>query len=170
MQFLEGYLRALFGGDAESLNLLQILARTAVIYLFGIALVRIGKSRFIGRHTAFDTVLAIVIGSLLSRAVTETGLFYKLLLSCLLLVSLHWLFSRIAAYSDHFGASIKGAERIIIKDGEVKKEALRQSHLSQNDLLQALRLNAHLGDPGKVKEARLERNGDISVILREEDS
>lgn len=160
-------LRGLFGLNGEELNLTQFLLRTLVIYLVGIALVHLGKSRFLGKLTAFDAILAIVLGSMLSRAVSQAEYFIETLLACLLLVLLHWLFSRIAAYSDSFGAIFKGSPRQLVRDGVLDETALKQSHLSKTDLLQALRLNAHTEDLGHVKHAYLERNGDISLVLRQ---
>jgi uncharacterized membrane protein YcaP (DUF421 family) len=82
-------LRELIGLNAENLTLTQVLLRTVVIYLVGIGLVHIGKSRFLGKLAAFDAVLAIVLGSMLSRAVSEAEYFIEMLLACLLLVLIH---------------------------------------------------------------------------------
>jgi uncharacterized membrane protein YcaP (DUF421 family) len=43
---------------------------------------------------------------------------------------------------------------------------MRRKSLSQRDLEQALRLKASLENCEQVKEARFERNGDISVIKK----
>jgi uncharacterized membrane protein YcaP (DUF421 family) len=134
----------------------------------GIALVRIGKKRFLGKIAAFDTVLSIVIGSLLSRAITDTDYFLKILAACLLLILMHRVFSLIATYSDNFGDLIKGYDRVIVKDGKLLPDAMRKSNLSEHDVLQSLRLNAQTEDVSKIKIARIERNGDISVIMEEE--
>jgi uncharacterized membrane protein YcaP (DUF421 family) len=61
-----------FGGDSPTpdLSLGQIAARAAVVYLVGLAVVRLGKSRLIGRVTAVDVLLGFILGSLLSRGIT----------------------------------------------------------------------------------------------------
>lgn len=161
-------LKAVLGIGAEELSLGHVLARCVVIYLSGIVLVRIGKKRFIGKMTAFDTIIAIIIGSLLSRAITQADQFGKVLAACLLLIGLHRLFSFVAAYSDRFGTWIKGHDRVLVKDGEILWKAMRRSHLSEQDLMQTLRLNGKTADVAKVKTARLERNGDVSVILKDD--
>ncbi len=45
---------------------------------------------------------------------------------------------------------------------------MRRANISKNDLLSVLRENGRVDSPGQVKEARLERSGNISVIRREE--
>ncbi len=64
MQSLLGVLKSLVGIGADELSVFQILVRCVLIYVIGIALVRMGKKRFLGKIAAFDTVLAIIIGSL----------------------------------------------------------------------------------------------------------
>ena len=51
--------RALFGGDAPESPLAwgQIAARCALIYIAGLLLVRLGKSRLLSRTTALDLIL-----------------------------------------------------------------------------------------------------------------
>ncbi len=117
--------------------------------------------------SAFDIIIAIIIGSLLSRAITHEDLFFPCLAACLLLILLHRLFAFIALHSDYFGDLIKGNDRIIIENGEILWETMRKSHLSKQDLRQTMRLNASLTDVSKIKIARLERNGDISVIMKD---
>ncbi len=162
------YFKTLLGLETDQLSIWQILVRGVMIYIIGIALVRIGKKRFLGKIAAFDTILAIIIGSLLSRTLTETDYFLEILAACLLLILLHRFFSFIAAYSDIFGNWIKGHERVIPKDGELLREAMKKSSLSEQDVLQSLRQNARTDDVRKIKTARLERSGDISVVMKEE--
>lgn len=167
MEDITGFFDSLLGLSADSLGVEHILLRCLLIYILGIVLVRIGNKRFIGKMTAFDMIIAIIIGSLLSRAITTTENFFALLASCLLLILLHRLFSRIAARSDNFGDWIKGHERVVVEDGEILWDAMKKSNLSEQDLMQTIRLNARVGEVSKVKIARPERNGDISIILKE---
>ncbi|HEY9184804.1 MAG TPA: YetF domain-containing protein [Salegentibacter sp.] len=157
---------SIFGVEADKLKTIHVLSRTAVIYIVGIALVRIGNKRFVGKMTAFDFILAIIIGSLLSRAITRSDLFLNLILASLLLILIHWFFSILSVKFTRFGDLIKGTEKIIVKNGEIKWEALKSSNLSEQDLIQSLRLNTNSGDITKVKIARLERNGEISFIFK----
>lgn len=170
MESIISTFNSILGLDTGELSIGNILARSTLIYVIGIALVRIGKKRFIGKMTAFDTIIAIVIGSLLSKAITNKDMFFETLGACLLLILLHRLFSLIATYSDTFGNWIKGHDRVVVKDGEIIWTALRKSNLSKQDLMQTIRLNAKTSNVSNVKIARLERNGDISVILKDDRS
>jgi len=79
MEIILSFFKSMLGIGVDELSIQQILVRCIVIYIIGIALVRFGKKRFIGKMSAFDTILAIIIGSLLSRAITETDLLLQIL-------------------------------------------------------------------------------------------
>lgn len=159
----------LFGIDAESISIPQMLARTFVVFFYGIFLVRIGKKRFVGKMTAFDFILAITIGSLLSRSITKESYFLEILAASFLIVLLHRLMSYLTSHFEHFGNLIKGKEKILIEEGEIDWAQMKRSDLSENDLLQALRLKTNSSDFSKVKSCYLERSGDISFILKKDE-
>jgi uncharacterized membrane protein YcaP (DUF421 family) len=83
---------------------------------------------------------------------------------------LHWLFAVIAFRNDNFATLVKRKERVLIRDGEIQWSAMRMSHIGERDLLGALRSEANVTHPSEVQEARLERNGEISVIKRDRSS
>ncbi|HYE64599.1 MAG TPA: YetF domain-containing protein, partial [Pyrinomonadaceae bacterium] len=95
--------------------------------------------------------------------------FFPTLGAGFVLVVLHWLLAVLSFYSDGFGAAVKGHERTLIRAGEIQWDNMRQSHLSEKDLLEALRLNAKVTDPCEVEVAHFERNGEISAIPRRRD-
>jgi uncharacterized membrane protein YcaP (DUF421 family) len=156
--------------DVKELTLAQMALRALIIYMAGVALVRLGKKRFLGKNTAFDVLLAIMLGSLLARAINGSAPFFETLGAAFVLVSLHWLFAAGAFHSERFSRLIEGTARTIIRDGEMQEEVMRKSQITEQDLLEALRSNAHLTDPQEVQVAYLERSGDISIIPRKNES
>ncbi|WP_410216908.1 DUF421 domain-containing protein [Paracoccus sp. (in: a-proteobacteria)] len=118
--------------------------------------------------TAFDVILGIMLGSVVSRAISGQPPFVPTLCAAVDLVALPWLLSRIAFRWSPFGTLIKGRTWILVQDGKVDWEPMSRSNLSRADLLGAFRLKASITDWTSVKEARLERNGEISVIQRKD--
>lgn len=162
-EFAQGISYAL-GLNVEDLNVWQMALRALVVYVVALSIVRVGEKRLLGRSTAFDFILAIILGSVVSRAINGGAPFFPTLVAGALLVGVHWLFAWLAFRSDRFGTLIKGSPRILVKDGEILWDATGKSHISRQDLLGALRTEAGIDDPAKVKVARLERSGDISAI------
>ncbi len=158
------------GIDTDDLSFTQMAARALVVYLAGLVMVRLGEKRFLGKSTAFDVLLGIILGSVVSRGINGSAAFFPTLLAGFILVGLHWLFAVIAFRSNRFGNLFKGHTRTLIREGEIQWDAMGKSHISRDDLLGALRSNGNVEDPEEVKAARLERSGEISVIKRREPS
>ena len=144
----------------------QMALRALFVYGAGLAIVRIAKKRFMGQHSAFDGVLAVILGSVLSRAINGTSAVFESIVACLILVGAHWLTGWGAYRSHTFGDLVKGGETELVHDGRVRQEAMRHHHISKHDLEEAMRLNGQTTDVEEVQTAWLERNGDISVIKR----
>lgn len=159
-------IRWALGLEAENLNVWQMTLRAIVVYVAAVLMIRVGEKRFMGKNTAFDVILGIVFGSVVSRAITGNAPFFPTLGAGFMLVCLHWLFAALAFRSDRFGSLVKGRARVLIQNGEVQQENMRKSHISEKDLREALRVHGKITDPAEAESAHFERSGDISVIPR----
>lgn len=166
LQDLWEQLQAQFGlgAYAQSAGPLQAALRTVLVYVSALALVRLGSKRFLSQATAFDVIVAIMLGSIMSRAVDSSSPFLPTLLVAGVLVGLHWLFALLAYHTSWFGSLVKGERVQLIKDGEIQEDGMRRGSITEDDLKQALRTQTRQTDPAKVKLAYLERNGEISII------
>ncbi len=159
-------LNRVLGLDAPELAWWQMMIRALVVYVLVIVLVRLGNKRFMAKGTAFDLVLVIILGSVASRAITGNAPFFGALAAALALVGLHWVFAALAFHFDRLGGWLKGQPRLLVQNGELQWQALRHSHITEKDILEALRTQTEGTDLSPVKEAWLERNGEISFVLR----
>jgi uncharacterized membrane protein YcaP (DUF421 family) len=153
------------GQEAKELAFWQMGLRAIFMYMATLLIVRMGKKRFMGRATAFDLIVGIMLGSIASRAITGNAPLFPTLAAAAMIMALHWIFSAIAVRWHWFGRLIKGRSTLLIKDGEVDEDALCGAHMTSRDLAEALR-EAGIVDLRKVAEARLERGGQMSVIRR----
>jgi uncharacterized membrane protein YcaP (DUF421 family) len=152
--------------DAKDLTFLQISLRGIVVFLTSIVMLRVSDKRFLPKKTAFDAILAFILASMLARAVNGTAAFFPTLGGGFVLVLLHRLLAAIAFRWRAFGRLIKGTDEIMIKDGQIVHDALRQDNFTEEDLLEEIRLNGNVGLPEEIKEARMERSGEISVVKK----
>lgn len=152
------------GLDVADVSALQMALRTVLIYAATLAIVRVGSKRFLSQATAFDAIVAIMLGSIMSRAINGSAPLLPTIAAGIILVGLHWLIAAIAYSSDWFGFLVKGEPVLLIKDGRLNERGLRGSSISHRDLEEALRIESHVTEPEKVQLAYLERNGGISVI------
>ena len=155
-----------FGGDSpeKPLSLAQMAARAGVVYMMGLLLVRIGKSRFHGRPSAIDMVLGFVLGSLLSRAITGSASVSGTFVAAAVLVSVHWVATAAACRSHRIGDLVKGHSKLVVQDGRFLHAAMLSSHISEHDIYEAMHLAANIDDLSLVKAAYKERSGQISIV------
>ncbi|HEX8352004.1 MAG TPA: YetF domain-containing protein [Pyrinomonadaceae bacterium] len=151
--------------EGKDLGVSHVALRAAVVFVISIGMLKLGDKRFMGKSTALDVFLGIVFGSTVSRAITGNAPFFPALAGSLVLVLLHWLFAAVAFRSHGFGKLVKGNNRLLVRDGEIQWDAMRKAHVTVSDLEEALRSNGEEPDVKRVKEAHLERNGDVSVIM-----
>lgn len=155
------------GLEGKHLTATQMALRAAVVFVASIAMLKVGDKRFMGKNTALDVFLGIVFGSTVSRAITGNAPFGPTLAAALVLVLLHWLFAAVAFRSQLFGKLVKGRNSLLVLGGEIQWNAMRKTHVTTHDLEEALRREGKQPDVSRIKEANLERNGDISLIMRD---
>src|SRR3982751_5582614 len=114
MTHLADALTFLFGGDfppsdpPQHLAIHQAMARGVFIYLVVLAIIRLGKSRSIGRISPLDVLLDFILGSLVSRGITGHASLSGTAASSAALVAVHWLLTLLACRWHWFGNLVKG--------------------------------------------------------------
>ncbi len=156
------------GLENKDINVGQMSLRALVVFVLAIAMIRIGHKRFMGKNTALDVLLGIVFGSMVSRAITGNAPFLPTIVASFVLVLLHWVLSAIAFRLPGFGTLVKGHDNVIVRDGEILWEEMRKAHLTEHDLQEAMRNQGKQPDVSQVALAHLERNGDISILMRKD--
>jgi uncharacterized membrane protein YcaP (DUF421 family) len=152
------------GRDVGDVDAGQMALRAVAVYVLTLAIVRLGSKRFLGKGTAFDVVVGIMLGSVMSRAINGSAPFVPTLAAGAVLVGAHWLLAVLAFRVSWVGSLVKGSPVPLIEGGEVREAGLRRGSVSRQDLEQALRTQTGRTDPGEIELAYLERDGTISVV------
>jgi len=163
-------LRWAFGLDTvqpRDYHALQACLRALVVYGGGLVILRLGERRSLRRGGTFDVVLGFILGSVLSRAINGPATILPTLTVTALLVALHRLIAAAALHSHRFGSLVKGEADLLVEDGRLHLDVMRRFGISQRDLEEGLRLH-EIRRPEDVREAWIERNGDISAVPRKE--
>jgi uncharacterized membrane protein YcaP (DUF421 family) len=154
----------LLGTGKDDLNAAEMAVRAFVTFTLTIAILRLGDKRIFGKGTLFDTVVAIMIGSIMSRAITGQAPLYATWVAGGVLIALHWLVAFLSYRVSWFGPLVKGNPVQLVDDGEVLEDRMREGAVTRNDLDQALRSQGNPPDPSSIESAYLERDGSISVV------
>jgi uncharacterized membrane protein YcaP (DUF421 family) len=161
-------LGAAFGLHTEpkDFTLLQVSLRSIVTYGAGLIILRLSRNRFLARESAFDVLLAFILGSVLSRAINGSSPFLLSIAATVLLVAIHQVLAWLSFRSPHLERLLDGTPGTIVRDGKLLEPTARHHLLSTPNITEALRLKAHLKELSQVEEARVEVNGEISFIPR----
>jgi uncharacterized membrane protein YcaP (DUF421 family) len=169
MNALQNFFLVLLGPDGKptELTMLHISLRCFLIFLIGLALVRIGDRRSLAEKTAFDAIFIVLLGSMLSRAINGSAPFFTTIAGAIALMVIHRIFA-FSAYKSHaFGKLIKGRPRTLVRNGEIDWKEMKHALVSKHDFEEDLRLDAKTENVSDIKLAVLERSGDISFIKKE---
>jgi uncharacterized membrane protein YcaP (DUF421 family) len=153
--------------DANELGFRHMALRSVIVFVFAVMLARLGARRFLAHNAGFDIMVAIILGSVLSRGINGQSAFFPTLGASAVLVALHAVMASMAFRWHGFSQLVKGRPTVLLKDGKIDRRGLAQCKITDHDLEENLRLHGNTCDPSKIAEARLERNGEVSVVKKE---
>ena len=159
------FMRALIGPDNGETTTGQLCARAVIVLVVGIAYIRIAGRRTFSQGSPLDIVVAVIVGSNLSRAMTGRSQFLEGLAATLLLVVLHRALAMATMRWTWLADIVKGKPAVLIREGALQHKTMWRHAVSQADLTEALR-HEQVDDPKAVRQATLENSGKISVVRR----
>ncbi len=153
----------LIGDGSHGIVWWQMSIRAIFIFIYGLVLIRLFGRRAFGKQNPLDIVLAIIIGSDLSRALTGNARFLPTLAATAVIVLVFWAFEHLAARSHMFSWLMKGEPVRLIRDGRFNAAAMRRSGVSFSDIEEAGR-NSGIASLQGVEQAVYERSGKINTL------
>ena len=84
-----------------------------------------------------------------------------------MLVWLHSLLATLSYRSHWFGRLVKGQPDVLVENGKTNPEKMRTNKISEHDLLEEARLNGQVLEVTAIRQATIERNGQVSVVSTE---
>src|SRR5213595_2478414 len=120
--------------------LVEIAARTAVIYGVVLIGVRISGKREVGQMTPFDLTLLLLISNCVQNAMTgpDTSLIGGIAAAITLLL-LNYLVAEVSGTNRRFRKLVQGQPTLLIHDGEIITAHMAKEHVSMDELERSLR-------------------------------
>ena len=150
--------------NGKELSAWAMMVRAVFVFVAWLILVRLTDRRMLGRYSAFDTVVGVMIGALLGRTINGGASLWATLLAVITIITVHWLLALVTHRSHAWGRLLKGKTQELVSDGEINWRAMKKNLITQNDLEEMLRIHSQMGTAAEVRVAILERNGQISSI------
>ena len=148
--------------------MILIFARTIIIYILVLIVMRFMGKREIGQMQPFEFVIAIMIADLAATPMGEIGIpiLYGII-PILSLLMMHVIISVINLKSIKLRGILCGKPTILIYRGKIDEMAMVKENFTINELQERLRVN-NVTNLGDVEFAILETSGQISVVLKPE--
>jgi uncharacterized membrane protein YcaP (DUF421 family) len=133
------------------------------------AILRSGGKRTVAQGTAFDFVLALVLGDFVDDVIFAEVSPARFAVAVVTLALVHAVLAVVQRRSEAVARWIDGTRTLLLRDGRPQDDGLRRERVSPRALEELLRLQG-LGREGwdDVAEAWLEVNGELSVVRRPE--
>jgi len=153
-------------GEGKDLTALQMSARAIVVYFIAMALIRISGKRTFAKKTGFDTIMQIIFGAVLSRAVVGASPFMATMGACLAMVLLHRALAWLIIKNKRIEHFFKGDREVLFENGEIKQDKLNSSLMTKDDLMSDVRLKANIDNYDEVETIYRENTGELSVVKK----
>jgi len=148
--------------------LVEIAARTAVIYGVVLIGVRLSGKREVGQMTPFDLTLLLLISNAVQNAMTgsDSSLIGGVVAASTLLI-LNYVVAELSGANRRFRKFVQGQPSLLVHDGEVISAHLAKEHVSMDELQRAMREHG-ICSYHDVALAVLEVDGSISFLKYDE--
>ncbi len=149
---------------------MSTLVHAVVGYFYLLLTIRIMARRPGAQLTLYEFVLVFLVGGIIILTTVGND---KSVTNCVMAIIticlLHRLVSAVTQRWPRVGHIINGRPVVLMTDGNWNIEAMQHMRIADTDVMAAAR-GSGLKSLSDVKYAVLERNGDISIIRRQQDA
>ncbi len=140
--------------------------RALGVYALMLVVIRLSGKRTIGNFTAFDLLVALMLGEIVDEIIYGDVTFLQGTVAIATIAIAQqgnaWL-----SYYDHgMDRILEGAPSILVRDGAMQRKGMRKERMSEKDVMEELRLNG-VEDIREVRLAIMENDGEVSVLRHE---
>ena len=145
----------------------QTALRATLIYMFLLVVIRLLGKRTVGHATAFDFMVALILGEVVDEPIYGDVPFAQALVVIAVIAAWHWVNSWLSYRSRWVDFLTGGQPRVVVHDGQIDRRAMARELLNEDELWSLLRESGieRLED---VKRATLEPGGKLSVLKTDE--
>jgi uncharacterized membrane protein YcaP (DUF421 family) len=153
-------------GSGDQLTIIQMSARTFVMFILLFILIRLGGMRIFGRKTAFDTIVIIMLGAIAARGIVGASPFWSTVVASVFLIVINRLFAILSERSIKINHLLQGKPLLLYEEGHIIWRNMRAASLSEIDLLESLRDKTHGETLTDIDKVYMETNGQLSFVKK----
>ena len=157
-----------FWGHGENLPALAMAVRALSMFFLVLLQIRLAGARSFGLKSSFDNVVVIMLGAIAARGVVGASPFGSTVAACAVIVLVHRILARLCVTREWLAKLLQGERVPLYVGGRLQCDNLKITSVSEQDLLEAHRLETRTRALSPREEAFLERSGRISFVDSEQ--
>jgi len=140
---------------------------TVSTYVALVIMLRIAGKRTLAKMNAFDFVVTIAIGSVLSIIMMDKTIpLLEGIAALALLIILQYLISWATVNFKSLNSFVRSSPTLLFYEGEMLKKNMKKERVTKSEILASLRKEG-IHSIADVKAVVIESNGDLSVIKKD---
>jgi uncharacterized membrane protein YcaP (DUF421 family) len=144
-------------------ELLLTSARAVAVYALILIVLRLLGKRTVGNFTAFDLLIALMLGELVDEMIYGDVRFLQGTVAIVTLAALAAADSWVSYASRGMQRVLEGTPTVIVRDGTFDRDGMRAERMNERDVMGMLRLSG-IQDIREVHLAIVETDGKVSVL------
>ncbi|GAA1761663.1 DUF421 domain-containing protein [Nonomuraea bangladeshensis] len=145
-------------------GIIRVVIAAMTAYAFLVTVLRVSGKRTLSKMNAFDLVITIALGSILATIVLSADVaLAEGALALVLLAALQFAVAWLAARSARVRRLIKSAPTLLLRDGRLLEQPMREQRVTASEVRQAVRSTGS-GAMEDISAVILETDGTFSVI------
>jgi len=140
--------------------------RAVAVYCLALLVIRIMGKRTVGNFTAFDLLVALMLGEVVDEIIYGEVPFAQGTVAILTIASAHYANSWLSYWGHGFDKLLEGTPTVVVRDGQLQRKGMRAERMNENEVRAELRLN-DVDDLEEVRVAMVETDGQVSVLRQE---
>lgn len=153
-------------GVNDHITPLEMAARAFAMFLIALVLVRISGMRSFGKGNAYDTIITILIGGILSRGVVGATPFLSAVAGGLVIVLMHKFISWLTVHNKEFSKLVAGKKILLFENGFFLKQNLDKAHVTEDDVMEELRIKVQINNLQEIDKVYFEKTGEIGFVKK----
>lgn len=154
---------------AKTISYGQIMWRTLSVFIVALLLLRISGRRTFASNSALEMIVKFMTGAILSRAIMAESPYLLTLLAATTLILLHRILAYVTYFFPALGRLLRGSPSVLAEGTTIYHHELRRASISEADMMASVHSTSNLDDLSRVKTVRLEHDGLVSVVKKEQE-
>jgi len=151
---------------SDHLEWWEMSLRTVVVFFFTLLLIRLSGRRSFGIKSPLDTIVGILLGTLLGRVIVGVSPFLPVAAASAVLVIIHRVIGFGIARNKSLSHLAEGEKIVLFEKGKFHEANMLRAMVSREDIFRSMREAIQTEDIAKIEKVYIEPTGKINIVKK----